>query len=608
MPRKSQLLAALFAALLPLAAAAAADSTAPRKTLRPFASEQELAQLFDKWAEERKRRRDELHARQAYGQSIGLPGDAGDGQGGGSDRRIRSPTCSTPASTRAASSSCTATSRHPAARPVVHSRRSRRHLKPVSMRDAFGSGIDPRGAWYDEMLISGNTDRRDRLQLRARRHRDRPVRASRRGGELSYRATYHLRSNDYYSSRNYASRLIGSKLVFYTPLYLNPWQPNPYAQFPACRRVAQAARAGAEFKRIAPATRIYRSDEPLDPWQGVALHTVHGVRPRQGRARVREHRGARAGRARVLRLARLGVRVERALGGVPHPARRRRAERAQGRGQPGRPVLVPRGRRRLPQRDGARQRPRRGDVVERSAAAANLALLRVHALDASPTARDSRAAEQLSAAARPSTDTGFRTAIVGAATCSTAGARSSTRLRYADGASFGLPLAARGRAHRSARRRRGGDRQRRQGPALHRASASRPTRSPPAATRAPVRAQGETRSHGFFYSERRWPARPADPRPGRTHAHQLRDSASLLYLRNANLAFSEIGTLDSQPGAGLNDGCRASCVDWYGNSRPLFLQRRVFALMGYEIVEGRLAADKIVESRRVNFAPGAFDR
>ncbi|MBI3045222.1 MAG: hypothetical protein HYY78_20605 [Betaproteobacteria bacterium] len=31
---------------------------------------------------------------------------------------------------------------------------------------------------------------------------------------------------------------------------------------------------GDEFKPIAPATRIYRTDEPLDPWQGVALHTV----------------------------------------------------------------------------------------------------------------------------------------------------------------------------------------------------------------------------------------------------------------------------------------------------------------------------------------------
>ena len=55
-------------------------------------------------------------------------------------------------------------------------------------------------------------------------------------GKLSYRSTYHLRSNDYYSSRNYASRLIGSKLIFYTPLYLNPGAEDPFQSFPAVRR------------------------------------------------------------------------------------------------------------------------------------------------------------------------------------------------------------------------------------------------------------------------------------------------------------------------------------------------------------------------------------
>src|SRR5947208_13772843 len=89
-----------------------------------------------------------------------------------------------------------------------------------------------------------------------------------REGNLSYRSTHHLRSNDYYSSRNYASRLIGSKLVFYTPLYLNFSRPDPFAEFPAARRWPE------EFKRIAPATRIYRTDDALDPNQGIALHSV----------------------------------------------------------------------------------------------------------------------------------------------------------------------------------------------------------------------------------------------------------------------------------------------------------------------------------------------
>ena len=60
-------------------------------------------------------------------------------------------------------------------------------------------------------------------------------------------------------------------------------------------------------------------------------------------------------------------------------------------------------------------------------------------------------------------------------------------------------------------------------------------------------------------------------------------------------------------GAGGNgasdDGCKASCVDWYGNARPLFLRGRVFALLGYEIVEGRIAGAAISEVRRTSFAP-----
>jgi len=75
-------------------------------------------------------------------------------------------------------------------------------------------------------------------------------------------------------------------------------------------------------------------------------------------------------------------------------------------------------------------------------------------------------------------------------------------------------------------------------------------------------------------------------------------------LKNSSLNFSPIGSLDAAP-ADTNDGCRASCVDWYGNSRPLFIRGRVFALMGYELVEGRVERGRISEVGRVNFAPGA---
>jgi hypothetical protein len=61
----------------------------------------------------------------------------------------------------------------------------------------------------------------------------------------------------------------------------------------------------------------------------------------------------------------------------------------------------------------------------------------------------------------------------------------------------------------------------------------------------------------------------------------------------------------SAPGEARDDACQVSCVDWYGNARPIFIGERVYALMGYELVEGRVYDDALVELRRVNFAPRA---
>ena len=55
-----------------------------------------------------------------------------------------------------------------------------------------------------------------------------------------------------------------------------------------------------------------------------------------------------------------------------------------------------------------------------------------------------------------------------------------------------------------------------------------------------------------------------------------------------------------------DDGCRASCVDWYGNSQPLFLRGRLIPLLGYKRVEGALEKGQIYETRRVNYA-SSFD-
>jgi hypothetical protein len=120
--------------------------------------------------------------------------------------------------------------------------------------------------------------------------------------------------------------------------------------------------------------------------------------------------------------------------------------------------------------------------------------------------------------------------------------------------------------------------------------------------------QGELRSHGFFY-------KPDGPNsgvlglpisvPGRSgYRHLFEGSAAILFLRNESLHFEEMGELAARPERAIDDACRASCVDWYGNARPLFVKGRVLALLGYEIVEGDLYDGRMRETRRISYAPG----
>jgi len=119
--------------------------------------------------------------------------------------------------------------------------------------------------------------------------------------------------------------------------------------------------------------------------------------------------------------------------------------------------------------------------------------------------------------------------------------------------------------------------------------------------------QGELSSHGFFYKPDAEdsgmlglpitvPARPG-------YLHLFENSAAILFLRNDALHLQEVGELTARQDTAKDDGCRASCVDWYGNSRPLFVHGRILALLGYELVEGTIDNGRIRQIRRVNYAP-----
>lgn len=248
-----------------------------------------------------------------------------------------------------------------------------RQLRPVASIEAYGPDMSPGNAWYDEMLVSGNTlvvigysYQRGGTEI--------GVFEISRSGALAYRATYHLRSNDYYSSRNYASRLIGNEARVLLAAVSESVCRGPI--WVVSRDAPLACRGqGGGFQ-------AYRSRHPHLPRRERRSEPRHRaaqrlrLRPREAGDDLREHRSHGATWARLLRIANVRVRVDlpmapqprrnaAGIGRVPHSARRFGTECAARRGQPDRPVLVSGGERHA-ECAGPLQRTRRSDVGRRS--------------------------------------------------------------------------------------------------------------------------------------------------------------------------------------------------------------------------------------------------
>jgi hypothetical protein len=618
-----------------LAMSSSAHATTPKKTLQAFASEQELADLLRRWSDahrlklERERR------------------DAGQATMAEQSAAMSSPAVPAAKAADAAAADAITNVQHAGVDEggivklhgdhLVILRRGRlftvrigdHALTPVSTVDAFGPGIDPQGAWYDEMLIAGNTIVVIGYSY-ARGGTEIGLFEIDRAGGLRYRSTYHLRSNDYYSSRNYASRLIGSKLIFYTPLRLNPWARDPYGGFPALRRWQPGVTA-SDFKRIAPATRIYRADDEIDPYEGVALHTVAICD--LARTELDCTSTAVLGPpGRVFYVSAHSVFV------WATPARARAPVQTEGSsvfripldgaapsalktmGSPVDQFSF------LESDDGFLNVLLRGSgggdgmwAAERPGG--QLALMRVP-LNAFSDGRER--APRAAYRALPAPEAGaLQNRYIGPYLIygsgsgwrkpQAAAASRAYAVRYDSGAApdeLVLPhgvdrIEALG-AHAVVLGSDGND--------LHFTTVRLGSRAEAAGRYVRANAaQGETRSHGFYYRAQRteegFIGLPIIAGHNGAYRQLRRPSASLLYLRNAALTLSELGTLESRADAGaIHDACRASCVDWYGNSRPLFVKDRIFALLGYELVEGRLLRGRIAETRRVNFAPHWIDR
>lgn len=505
-------------------------------------------------------------------------------------------------------------------------------LSPSGYTDAFGPGIDPNGTWYDEMLVSkdtvaviGYSYARGGTEVGLFRIDD--------AGSISPRGTYHLRSNDYYSARNYASRLVGDKLVFYAPLYVS-YDRDAATWMPAVRKWKPGVKE-SDWVSVIGASRIAK---PLTDEEYLALHSVTtcdlGSPDFTCTARA-----VLAPPGRVFYVSPSAVYVwttEAHWWGEPESAAAKDAPKKAA------SILY-----RMPLDGGEPSAMRvRGAPVDQLSfdeGADGMLNVLVTARSQGDAMWASDASHETVAALRvPVARFGHEVTEAEDSEYTALGTPEGYGIqnRFVSGnLLFGTSYPR--------WRESGKEPARDENVYVHRlGSKAKPAALPlgHAVERIEVlgkdavvvgqrakdlvfsavalsgdepakaseyletsAAQGESRSHGFFYRPTGegtgvlgLPLRSADAAPW---SNLRQGSASILFLRNESLRFSPAGKLRSADRSAPDDGCRASCVDWYGNARPIFLGDRVLALMGYELVEGRLDGGTIRETRRVSFAP-----
>lgn len=481
-------------------------------------------------------------------------------------------------------------------------------LQAVSTINAFGPDISPDGAWYDEMLISGRTVIVVGYSY-ARGGTEVGLFRVSETGQLSYRNTYHLRSNDYYSARNFASRLIGNQLIFYSPMSLNLYG-NSNDSLPAVR--AWQKTPGA-FKRILPAERIYQSGQITSSYD-LTLHSVTTCTISEQSDLDCKANAVLGPSSRVFYVSSDAVYVwvgpESWYGGARKP-NASMLLRMPLNGQSPQALRVsgnPIDQLSFLERDGYLNvlvgSKSNGDGMWRSEGkAGSLALLRVP-LRAFGNG-GARSQEKHYRPVPASLDYGLQNRFVGDWLIVGSG------YQHKQSSAFAIPYARAGHAvaldlqHSTERIEALGNDAvviGSSGNDLVFSSIRLDNKATPVAGYIQRNAvQSESRTHGFFYQ-------PQDAQSGMLGLPILgggdeRPTAAVKYLRNKNLQLSDMGLLVAAPNARLDDNCKASCVDWYGNARPIFIGNRVYALMGYELVEGRVIGDSIVELRRLDYMP-----
>jgi len=500
-------------------------------------------------------------------------------------------------------------------------------MHAVDSINAYPPGVDASGDWYDEMLISddrivviGYSYSRGGTQIN-RFHLDAE-------GHLKFEDAYQLRSNDYYSARNYASRLIGNQLILYSPRYL-PWgDDDPFVALPALRR--WTGNPKAPFERIGTARQVYMPPTMPDD-QIEAVHTVTFC-DLTSKILACKATSVLGPDGRVFYVAEDAVYVwvvpywgSDKRHGLPTSYLYRLpldGQAPEAIGVHGAPV----------DQFSFQQNAARGilNVLVRADSAGDAMWTSEHsdgavALAGIPLNLFGDGTEQLPISRyRPlptpvGSSYSFHNRFVG------------DYLLYGEGNGWGSPQQSKSvlivapvyggdavpiaLTHPVDRIEAMGT-----DAVVVGSDASNVTFSSILLRSRPVpgdryvlvgAAQSETRSHGFFFKPELSAAGVNDgvlglpvTRPTRPAYRQLFDSsAAIIFLRRADGKFADLGELASKPEVATDDACVASCVDWYGNARPIFTGKRAFALMGYELVEGALTRTDIKETTRVNFAP-----
>ena len=502
-------------------------------------------------------------------------------------------------------------------------------MRPIDHINAFPPGITGGGDWYDEMLISG-----DRVIVIGYSYARGGTEVNRfrlsPDGRLRFEDAYHLKSNDYYSSRNYASRLIGNRLVYYTPLYLS-WGNDPFAGFPAVSRWHPGSKP--VFRRVARARDVYivpshRNDEEAQ------LDTLHSVMDCNLTAPVmdckatavlgpasrtfyvsptavylwvsdaRHLRAADRGRAQswLYRLPLDGIEKPSAIGA---------------RGQPTDQFSF-REDRRLGLIDVLLRSDGGGDAMwNPEGSGGEVALLSVPIAWMGDGSRTVSRSRYRSLPPVEGDAWNFQNRFVGNHILY--GGHGYQRGQYSTlvaAALRGGPVAQLQLPHAVERLDQLGNdgvvigNDPRGGLTFTAVDLRRPMARMGNSFTFPAAQQGENRSQAFFFRQDNADGSngllglPITTQLQSQYARFLGSGSSILFLRRQNRLFDMAGRLDADPRGAVDDACVASCVDWYGNARPIFIGNRVFALMGYELVEGRQGrGGAIGEVARVNFAP-----